>query len=100
MQPKGSKSGGLPPDEAAAIATQALAYIAGDAARLGRFLAESGLGPENLREAARDPSFLPAVLDFIRSHEQDLIDFAAIAGIDPKLVVRARHALAGGASDH
>ncbi|HLL27314.1 MAG TPA: DUF3572 domain-containing protein [Xanthobacteraceae bacterium] len=76
------------------IATQALAYLAGDGARLGRFLAESGLGPENLRQAARDPLFLPAVLDYILSHEHDLIDFAAIAGIDPSLVGRARDALA------
>jgi Protein of unknown function (DUF3572) len=95
MHPKSAKSGGVSPDEAMGIATQALAYIAGDGARLGRFLAESGLGPENLRQAARDPSFLPAVLDFILSHEHDLIDFATIAGIDPKLVGRARDALAG-----
>jgi hypothetical protein len=95
MQPKNSKRRKASPDEAAAIATQALAYIAGDTARLGRFLAESGLGPESLRQAARDPSFLPAVLDFILSHEHDLVDFAAVAGIDPKLIRRARDALAG-----
>jgi len=99
MHPKGSKSGGVSPDEAMGIATQALAYIAGDGARLGRFLAESGLGPENLRQAARDPSFLPAVLDFILSHEHDLIDFASVATIDPKRVGRARDALAGAATD-
>ena len=99
MQPNSSKSRKLSPDEAAAIATQALAYIASDATRLGRFLAESGLGPESLREAARDPSFLPAVLDFILSHEHDLVDFAAIAGIDPKRIGRAREALAAAASD-
>lgn len=99
MQLQNSKSHKLPPDEAAAIATQALAYIAGDGARLGRFLAESGLGPENLRKAARDPAFLPAVLDFILSHERDLVDFAAIAGIEPKLVGRARDALAAAAPD-
>jgi hypothetical protein len=99
MQPKSGKSANVSTDVAEAIATQALAYIAGDGARLGRFLAESGLGPENLRKAARDPSFLPAVLDFILSHEHDLIDFAAIAAIDPKLVGRARDTLAGAASD-
>jgi Protein of unknown function (DUF3572) len=99
MHPKSAKSGGVSPDGAMGIATQALAYIAGDGARLGRFLAESGLGPENLRQAARDPSFLPAVLDFILSHEHDLIDFATIAGIDPKLVSRARDALAGTPTD-
>jgi hypothetical protein len=100
MQPKSSKSAKVSPDEATAIATQALAYIAGDATRLGRFLAESGLGPESLRKAARDPSFLPAVLDFILSHEHDLIDFTTIAAIDPRLVGRARDALADTASGH
>jgi hypothetical protein len=99
MQPKNSKGANVSLDAAEAIATQALAYIAGDATRLGRFLAESGLGPESLRQAARDPSFLPAVLDFILSHEHDLIDFAAIAAIDPKLVGRARDVLAAAASD-
>ena len=94
MQPGRSKQGRISQDEAEAIATQALAYIAGDAVRLGRFLAESGLGPENLRKAARDPSFLPAVLDYVLSHEQDLIDFAAMCGIDPKLVDAARQMLA------
>ena len=72
MHTKSAKSGGVSPDEGVGIATQALAYIAGDWARLGRFLAESGLGPENLRQAARDPSFLPAVLDFILSHERKM----------------------------
>jgi hypothetical protein len=99
MQSKSSKSAKVSSDEAAAIATQALAYIAGDATRLGRFLAESGLGPESLRQAARDPAFLPAVLDFILSHEHDLIDFAAIAAIDPKIVGRARDTLADTKSD-
>jgi Protein of unknown function (DUF3572) len=98
MQPKSPKGGNVSPAEATAIATQALAYIAGDGARLGRFLAESGLGPETLRRAARDAAFLPAVLDFVLSHEQDLLDFAAQAGIDAKRVSRARDALVGPAS--
>jgi hypothetical protein len=97
MQPKSPKVK-ISPEEAMAVATQALAYIAGDEARLGRFLAESGLGPETLRQASRDPSFLPAVLDFVLSHEHDLVDFATQAGIDAKLVGRAREALAGRAA--
>jgi hypothetical protein len=94
MQPKTPK-GKVAKDEAIAIATQALAYIAGDGARLGRFLAESGLGPETLRQASRDAAFLPAVLDFVLSHEQDLVEFAAHAGIDAKRIGQARVALAG-----
>jgi len=82
-------------DAAEAIATQALGFIAGDSARLGRFLAESGLGPETIRRAAGDPAFLPAVLDFILAHEADLLDFAAHLGIDPKHVTAARRLLPG-----
>src|SRR5262249_38623406 len=94
MRPKSSKNTTLSREAASALATQALAYIAGDETRLGRFLAESGLGPETLRQAASDPSFLPAVLDFIMSHEQELIDFAAVARIEAKDVRRAREVLA------
>jgi Protein of unknown function (DUF3572) len=98
MQPKTHKGGKIAQDEATAIATQALAYVAGDEARLGRFLAESGLGPETLRTASRDQSFLPAVLEFILSHDEDVAEFAAHAGIDAKTVRLARDALAGPAS--
>ena len=85
-------------DAAETIAAQALGFIASDNARLGRFLAESGLGPENIRHAAADPAFLPALLDFILAHEADLLDFAAHLGIDPKHIAAARALLPG--SDH
>ena len=86
-------------DAAEAIAAQALGFIASDSARLGRFLAESGIGPETIRQAATDPAFLPAVLDFILSHEADLLDFAAHLGIDPKHVTAARRLLPGAGFD-
>lgn len=86
-------------DAAEAIAAQALGFIASDSARLGRFLAESGLGPENVRRAAADPAFLPAVLDFILAHEADLLDFAAHLGIDPRHVSAARSILPGSKFD-
>lgn len=93
------KSGSFARESAEAVATQALSFIAGDAARLGRFLAESGLGPENIRKAAGDPAFLPAVLDFILAHEPELIEFAASIGIDPRHVSAARRILPGGNFD-
>jgi Protein of unknown function (DUF3572) len=89
------KSRDLGKATAEAIAAQALGFIAGDSARLGRFLAESGLGPDNIRQAATDPAFLPAVLDFILAHEADLLDFAAQLGIDPKHIGAARRLLPG-----
>lgn len=86
-------------DAAEAIAARALGFIAGDPARLGRFLAESGLGPDNIRKAAGDPAFLPAVLDFILANEEDLVAFANELGIDPRHVGAARRLLPGASFD-
>ena len=76
------------------LALAALTFLAADATRLGAFLAATGLGPENLREAARNPSFLLGVLDHILSDEPMLVAFAAEEGIDPKVVAEVRQALA------
>jgi uncharacterized protein DUF3572 len=97
MKPKNERSAER--NAAEAIAAQALGFIAEDSARLGRFLAESGLGPENVRRAAADPAFLPAVLDFILAHEADLLDFSAQQGINPRHVSAARGLLPGANSE-
>jgi len=94
-----AKGSNLSAEYAETIAAQALGFIASDPARLGRFLAESGLGPANVREAARDPAFLPAVLDFILAHEAELLDFATQLNIDAKYVGIARRALQDGRID-
>ena len=60
------------------------------------FLAVTGIGPENIRAAARDPGFLAGVLDHLAANEALLIAFAREAGIAPTEVERARAALAGG----
>jgi hypothetical protein len=96
---KTSKSSHQSRDAAEAIAAQALGFIAGDPARLGRFLAESGLGPENIRKAAGDPAFLPAVLDFILANEEDLVTFANELGVNPHHVGAARRLLPGASFD-
>ncbi len=84
-------------DNAEALAIQALGFLAGDPERLERFLALSGLGPENLREAAAEPGFLAAVLDHIGSDEALLLTFAGEAGVDPTAIAKARQALGGAA---
>jgi hypothetical protein len=77
-------------------AISALAFLAADEVRLERFLALSGLGPDNLRRAAADPGFLIAVLDYILADERLLVAFAASEGLDPLGVERARASLGGG----
>ena len=80
--------------EAEALAIQALAFIAGDGERLGRFLAVTGIGPSN-SPAAREPGFLSGVLDYVASDERLIADFASEAGLDPADVERGRTMLTG-----
>ena len=80
--------------EAEALAIQALAFIAGDGERLGRFLAVTGIGPSEIRAAAREPGFLSGVLDYVASDERLIAVFASEAGLDPADVERGRALLA------
>jgi hypothetical protein len=90
------RAGRLSPADAEALAVAALSFLAEEPDRLGRFMAETGLGPENMRAAASTPTFLPAVLDYLIGNETALLDFAADQGIDPSAVPAARAALPGG----
>jgi Protein of unknown function (DUF3572) len=82
-------------ERAEALAIAALGFIAAEPERLGRFLALTGLGPQSIRDAARESHFLAGVLDHIVGDERLLIDFAAEHDVDPNEVTRAREALAG-----
>ena len=77
------------------VAIAALGFIAAEAERLGRFLAVTGIGPESIRDAAREPRFLAGVLDHIAGDERLLLAFAAEHEIDPDALMRARDLLAG-----
>jgi len=81
--------------EAEALAIQALTFIASDGERLGRFLAVTGIGPSEIRAAAREPGFLGGVLDYVASDERLIAGFAAEAGLDPADIEHSRAALAG-----
>lgn len=91
----GSRGGDNAREGAEALAVAALSFLAGDAERLGAFLALSGIGPESIRAAATEPHFLAGVLDHVVSDERLLLDFAEHQGVDPFDVTRARLALAG-----
>jgi hypothetical protein len=84
-------------EAAEALAIQALSFIAQDAERLGRFLAVTGIGPAEIRTASSEPGFLAGVLDYLASDEPLLLDFAAMAEVEPATVDKARLVL-GGAS--
>jgi hypothetical protein len=83
------------PNNAESLAVEALAFIAADAERLARFLALTGIGPDNVRVAARDSGFLAAVLDYLAADDALLLAFAEQAGRNPAAVSRACAALRG-----
>jgi Protein of unknown function (DUF3572) len=82
-----------PREVAEIVALQALSFLAGDPARLGRFLAETGIGPETLRGAAADPQFLAGVLDFLLKDEATVKAFAEASKLHPTNVMAAREVL-------
>ena len=83
-----------PREVAEIVAVQALSFIAADPARLGAFLAESGIGPETLRAAATDPQFLGSVLDFVMRDDVTVQAFATASELHPTNIAAARQALA------
>ena len=82
-----------PREVAEIVAVQALSFIAGDAGRLGLFLAETGIGPETLRTAASDPQFLLHVLDFVLRDDATVKAFAAASQLHPTNIAAAHQAL-------
>ena len=81
---------------AEALAVEALSFLAAEPERLGRFLALTGIGPDEIRDAAAAPHFLAGVLDHIVGDERLLIEFATQASLKPEAVMRAATALGGG----
>jgi len=71
------------------LALRALAFLAGDPERLGRFLALTGIGPQRLRAAADAPDTLAAVLDYLLQDESLLLTFTSGEGLKPYSVGRA-----------
>ena len=83
-------------EAAEGLAIQALTFIAGDGERLGRFLAVTGIGPAEIRAAAREPGFLAGVLEYMASDDRLIAAFAGESGLDPADIDKSRIALAGG----
>ena len=77
------------------LAIEALNFIASDSERLGRFLAATGIGPADIRTAAREPLFLASVLDHLANNETELLAFAEETGNPPHDILLCRDKLAG-----
>lgn len=83
----------LSPSDAAAVALQGLAYLAGEPVLLQRLLDSSGLSLEELRSRADEPALLGGVLDFLLADESALLVFCESHNLPPDLPARARIAL-------
>jgi hypothetical protein len=68
--------------------------VLSDGDRADRLLALTGLTPEALRAGLGDPGTLGAVLDFLCSHEPDLVAAADALGVAPQDLAAARGRLA------
>jgi hypothetical protein len=77
------------------LAIDVLRFLAGQPEELSRFLALSGIGPGDIRAAAREPRFLAGVLEFLLADEPLLLSFSAANGSRPGAVDEARRALDG-----
>ena len=75
------------------MALGALGWILADSARADRLLALTGLTPDALRAGLGDPGVLGAVLDFLASHEPDLLAAAEHLGVEPATLMAARERL-------
>ena len=87
-------------EKAETVAIKALGWMAGNDEVLGQFMGASGASVDDLRDAAHDPAFLGALLDFLMLEDAWVIAFCDAAGMPYDAPMRARAALPGGAQMH
>ena len=76
-----------------ALALGALSWVLSDNGRADRFLALTGVTPEDLRERLGERTMLAAVLRFLEGHEPDLLAAADMLGVPPTALPDARRRL-------
>lgn len=80
-------------NDAETLALGALGWTLADDARATRFLALTGLTPDDLRAALGEPATLAAALRFLEAHEPDLVACAEALGVAPADLPEARRRL-------
>ena len=81
-----------------ALALAALAATLGEERRARRFLDLTGIGTDELRIRAGEPTLLAALIAFLEAHEPDLLSVAEAIGVKPEELVSTRHRLERGES--
>jgi hypothetical protein len=87
-------------DGAATISLKTLAFLAHEPARLDRFLALTGIEPGAISELTLNCEFQSAVLEYLLSDENLLLEFCGSEALDPTLPAAALRVLADDGSDH
>lgn len=80
-------------DEAQSIALFTIGWIVSEPRRAERFLGLTGLDAEELRAGVTDAGVQAAALDFLLSHEPDLISCAQEMDVSAETLVAARQVL-------
>ena len=78
------------------LALAALAATLSDERRARRFIDLTGIGTDELRARAGEPSLLAALIRFLEGHEPDLLSVAEAVGSKPEDLVEARRLLEEG----
>lgn len=83
----------LTKDRAETIALDALAFLAARAEDMERFMRNSGIDMDELRQRAADPDMLRAVTEFVLSDDLLVNGFCEEQGLDPRDIHAANHVL-------
>jgi LPS sulfotransferase NodH len=83
------------PKFAESLAIQALSFLAAEPERLSRFFALTGIDPVEIRQLARERTFLAAVLEHICGDDRLQKALASELACSPAAIDRARQQLAG-----
>ena len=84
------------PNDPLALALEALAATLGEPRRAQRFIDLTGIGTDELRARAGEPTLLVALIRFLEAHEPDLLAVCEELGVSPALLVEARRELERG----
>lgn len=84
------------PEDAETVALNVLGFLAESPQALETLMNQSGLDSSTIRKRATDRDFLAAVVDFLMTNEELLVDFCESRRIDPKTVKLAAHELSSG----
>lgn len=87
-------------EAAETLALRALGWLAGNDELFAVFLGSTGASAGSLAEAAGQPEFLAAVLDFLLMDDAWVVAFCESEGLAYALPQQARAALPGGQVEH